>query len=72
MLSLVLTALICFPRCCSGLMICSTHLDESATRVKSCAAVASLCTFSRQLDNLLDHVDNRFMMHGSQSIAIDC
>jgi hypothetical protein len=44
MLSSVLTALTCFSRCCSGLMICSTHLDGSAARVKSCAAITSLCT----------------------------
>jgi hypothetical protein len=44
MLSLIWTALTCCTRCCSGLMICSTHLDESATRVKSCVAVTSLCT----------------------------
>jgi hypothetical protein len=27
-------------------MMCSKHLDESATRVKSCMIVTSLCTFS--------------------------
>jgi hypothetical protein len=72
MLSSVLTALTFFFRCCSGLMIWSTHVDESVTRVKNCAAATSLCTFSRQLDNLLNRMDNRRMMHGPRSIAIDC
>jgi hypothetical protein len=45
-LSSVLTTLTCFSRCSSGLMICSSHLDESATRVRSCAVATSMCTFS--------------------------
>jgi hypothetical protein len=72
MLSLVLTTLTCFSRCCSGLMICSTHLDEFATCVKSYTVVMSLCTFSGQLDSLIDRLDNRRMTHGSQSVIIDC
>jgi hypothetical protein len=72
MLSSILTALTCFSRCCNGLMICFTHVDKSAARVKSCAAATTLCTFSGQLDSLLDRLDNRRMMHGPQSVAIDC
>jgi hypothetical protein len=53
-------------------MICSIHLDESATHVESCMTVISLCTFSGQLDSLLDRLDNRRMTHGSQNVAIDC
>jgi hypothetical protein len=44
--SSVSTVWTCFPQCYSGLMICSSHLDESTTRVKGCATVMSLCTFS--------------------------
>jgi hypothetical protein len=72
MLSSVLTALTRFTRCCSWLMIYSIHLDESATRVESYTTVTSLCTFSEQLDSLLDRLDNRRMMHDSRSITIDC
>jgi hypothetical protein len=53
-------------------MICSTHLDESVTCVKSCAVITSLCTFYGQLDGLLDCLDNRRTTHGSRSVAIDC
>jgi hypothetical protein len=45
-LSSVLTAWTSISWCCSGLMICSSHLDESTTYVKSCTVVTSLCTFS--------------------------
>jgi hypothetical protein len=50
-------------------MICSIHLDESATRVESYTAITSLCTIFEQLDSLLDRLDNWRMMHGSQSAA---
>jgi hypothetical protein len=63
MLSSVLTALTRFTRRCSGLMMCFIHLDESTTRVESCTTVTSLCTFSEQLDGLLDCLDNRCTMH---------
>jgi hypothetical protein len=33
------------------------HLDESAARVESYVATTSLCTFSVQLDSLLDRLD---------------
>jgi hypothetical protein len=71
MLSSILTALKCFSWCCSGLMMCSTHLDESVIRVKSCAIVTSMYTFYGHLDSLLDRLDSQCTMHGSQSIAIN-
>jgi hypothetical protein len=54
----VLTALTYFFQCCSGLMIYSIQLDESATHVKSYAATTSLCTLSGQLDSLFDRLGN--------------
>jgi hypothetical protein len=53
-------------------MTCSIQHDEFATCVESCTAVTSLCTFSKQLDSLLNRLDNRCTMHGSQSEAIKC
>jgi hypothetical protein len=53
-------------------MICAIHLDESITCVENYMTVTSLCTFSGQLDSLLDRLDNRRMMHGFQNVAIDC
>jgi hypothetical protein len=70
-LSSVLPALTYFSQCCGGLIICFTHLDESVARVKSYVGTMFVCTFLGQLDSLLDRLDNRCMMHGSQSITID-
>jgi hypothetical protein len=53
-------------------MMFSIYLDESATCVESCMNVTSLYTFSDQLDNFFDHLDNRCMMHSFQSDAIKC
>jgi hypothetical protein len=62
MLSSILIALTRFTRCFSGLMICSIYLDKSITRIESRTTITSLCTFSEQLDSLLDRLDNRCMI----------
>jgi hypothetical protein len=60
-------------RCCNGLMMYSIHLDESATHMSKVARPSHLCVlFDEKLDSLLDRLDNRRTMHGSQSVAIDC
>jgi hypothetical protein len=53
--------------------MCSIHLDESTTHLSKVARPSWLCIlFIEKLHNLLDHLDNRRMMHGSRNIAIDC
>jgi hypothetical protein len=45
MLSSVLNLLMTFTRCCSGLIKCSIHLDESAPHVLKAAQLSHLCVF---------------------------
>jgi hypothetical protein len=72
-LSLNLGLLMTLTRCCGGLMMCSILLDESTTHVSKAARSSCLYVFfAEKLDSLLDHLDNRHKMHGSQNIAIDC
>jgi hypothetical protein len=60
-------------RCYNGLMMCYIHLDESAIHMSKATRLSHLCIlFAKKLDSLLDRLDNRCIMHGSQSIAIDC
>jgi hypothetical protein len=72
-LSLNLGLLMTLTRCCGGLMMCLILLDESTTHVSKAARSSCLYVFfAEKLDSLLDHLDNRHKMHGSQNIAIDC
>jgi hypothetical protein len=50
----------------------SINLDKSATHVFKVARPSHLhALFVEKIDSLLDRLDNRCTMHGSQSIAID-
>jgi hypothetical protein len=49
--------LVTLPRCYTGLMMCSIHLDKSATRVIRCTTVTSSRTFFIKLNRLLDRLD---------------
>jgi hypothetical protein len=52
-------------------MMCSTHIDESATRVDCCTVItSSLYLFFKKLNSLLDRLSNRRMMHDSRSDAL--
>jgi hypothetical protein len=52
--------------------MCSIHIDESVIRVSIVTRLLRLCIpFSEKLDSLLDHLDNRRMMHGSQNDALE-
>jgi hypothetical protein len=53
--------------------MCSINLDESARHMSKVAWPSNLYVlFTEKLDSLLDRLDNQCMMHGFQSIAIDC
>jgi hypothetical protein len=53
-------------------MMGSINLDKSATHVFKVARPTHLhALFVEKIDSLLDRLDNRCTMHGSQSIAID-
>jgi hypothetical protein len=72
MLPSVFNVLISFTQCRTELMMCSIHIDESATHVSIAARLSRLCVpFFEKLDNLLDHLENRCMMHGSQNDALE-
>jgi hypothetical protein len=72
-LSLVLSLLVTFTRCCNGLMMCSINLDESATHVSKVARPSHLCVlFAKKLDSFLNRLANQCSMHGSWGVAIDC
>jgi hypothetical protein len=54
-------------------MMCFIHFDESATHVPKTACPTRLyLLFAKELDNLLDRLDNQRMMHDSRNVAIDC
>jgi hypothetical protein len=49
-------------------MICSIHIDESAIHMSMAAQPSRLWVpLSKKLDSLLDRLNNRCMMHGSQN-----
>jgi hypothetical protein len=52
--------------------MCSIHLDESATYVKSCMAITLYVLSAEKLGSLLDYLGNQRRMHSFQSVAIDC
>jgi hypothetical protein len=53
-------------------MMCSIHIDESAIHVLAAARLSHLCVpFFEKLDNLLAHLDNWHMMHGSRNNALE-
>jgi hypothetical protein len=63
----IFNLLIIFTRCCTGLIMCSIHIDESAIHVSAATRPSRLCVpFSEKLDSLLICLDNRLMMHGFQ------
>jgi hypothetical protein len=54
-------------------MMCLIHIDEFTIHVSIAARLSRLCIlFFEKLDSLLDCMDNRCMMHGSQNDALDC
>jgi hypothetical protein len=54
-------------RYCTGLMMCLIHIDESTIHMSIAAWLSCLCVpFSKKLNNLLDRLDNCFMMHNFQ------
>jgi hypothetical protein len=59
-------------RCCTGLMMCSIHIDEYAIDVSITARSSRLCVpFSEKLDSLLDRLDNWRTMHGYRYNALE-
>jgi hypothetical protein len=49
-------------------MICSIHIDESTIHVSMAAQPSRLwVSFSKKLNSLLDRLNKRCMMHGSQN-----
>jgi hypothetical protein len=47
--------------------MCLIHIDESTIYLSIIVWLSRLCVpFSEKLDNLLDRLDNRCMMHGFQ------
>jgi hypothetical protein len=53
-------------------MMCSINIDESTIHVSIDARPSRPCVpFSEKLNMLLDHLDNRHMMHNFQSGALE-
>jgi hypothetical protein len=53
-------------------MMCSIHIDESTIHMLKIARPSCLCVpVSEKLDSLLNYLDNRRMMHGSQNDALE-
>jgi hypothetical protein len=67
MLPIIFILRIILIQCCTGLMMCSIHIDESAIHV----SIASRCSrlyvpYSKKLDSLLERLNNQRMMHDFQ------
>jgi hypothetical protein len=53
-------------------MMCSIHIDESVIHVSMAAWPSRFyLPFSEKLNNLLDRLDNRCTVHGSQNGALE-
>jgi hypothetical protein len=52
--------------------MCLIHIDESTIHVSIAARPSRLgVPFSKKLDSLIDRLDNRRMIHGSQNDALE-
>jgi hypothetical protein len=72
MLPSIFNLLVILIRCCTGLMMCSIHIDESAIHVFIATRPSRFYVpFSEKLNRLLDRLDNRRMMHGFQYGALE-
>jgi hypothetical protein len=68
----IFSLLINLTRCRTGLMMWSIHIDEFTIHVSIAARSSRLCApFFKKLDSLLDRLDNRRTMHGSQNGALE-
>jgi hypothetical protein len=72
MLPSIFNLLVTFIRCCTDLMMCSIHIDESVIHVLTVARSSRFCVpFSERLDNLLDRLDNRRTIRGSWNDTLE-
>jgi hypothetical protein len=72
MLPSIFNLWVIFIRCCTRLMMCSIHIDESLIHMSIVVRLSRLCIpFSKKFDNLLDHLDNWHMIHDFQCDACE-